>query len=231
MDSFPAEGSGKDGKGQHNIQERMEGMPSERFYRLPEEKRKSILQAAVEEFSRVPFDKVSINQIIKNAEISRGSFYTYFEDKTDVLRYIFEDMKRQCHEFCRQSLLKNEGDFWHMMEDLFHEVMYQDYTGHLAKIMRNILNYAEAERFMREARQGCRDGEEIDRWIYDHMDKSGLRLNSMEDFRVTMEFCMMVLMMAFAQRYRGGWETDQIKRSFFRKMDILKYGVLEHREN
>ena len=70
-------------------------MPTERFIRLPDEKKKVILEAAVDEFSRVPFDKVSINQIIKNAEISRGSFYTYFEDKMDVLRYIFQDTKRQ----------------------------------------------------------------------------------------------------------------------------------------
>ena len=49
-------------------------MPSERFYRLSEEKRKMICEAAIKEFARVTIDKVSINQIIKNANISRGSF-------------------------------------------------------------------------------------------------------------------------------------------------------------
>ena len=43
-------------------------MPTERFYRLPEEKKRSICSAAVKEFARVPLDKVSINQIIKEAE-------------------------------------------------------------------------------------------------------------------------------------------------------------------
>ena len=67
-------------------------MPSERFYRLSEEKRKTICEAAIREFARVTMDKVSINQIIKNADISRGSFYTYFEDKWDIVSYIFEDI-------------------------------------------------------------------------------------------------------------------------------------------
>ena len=49
-------------------------MPSARFYRLPEEKRKTISEAAIREFARVTMDKVSIHQIIKNADISRGSF-------------------------------------------------------------------------------------------------------------------------------------------------------------
>ena len=70
-------------------------MPTERFYRLPEAKKQVIRQAAIKEFARVPFEKASINQIIQNADISRGSFYTYFEDKQDVVRYIFEDNARQ----------------------------------------------------------------------------------------------------------------------------------------
>ena len=51
-------------------------MPTERFYRLPEAKKQVIRQAAIKEFVRVPFEKASINQIIQNADISRGSFYT-----------------------------------------------------------------------------------------------------------------------------------------------------------
>lgn len=48
-------------------------MPTERFYRLPEGKRQAIREAALKEFARVPFEKASINQIIRNADISRGS--------------------------------------------------------------------------------------------------------------------------------------------------------------
>ena len=51
-------------------------MPSERFWRLPEEKRQLIFEKAMDEFVRVPFEKASINQIIQKAGISRGSFYT-----------------------------------------------------------------------------------------------------------------------------------------------------------
>ena len=44
-------------------------MPTQRFFNLKEEKRKVILDAAVHEFTRVPFSEVSINKIIKEAEI------------------------------------------------------------------------------------------------------------------------------------------------------------------
>ena len=61
-------------------------MPTERFWRLPEAKRQMIREAALQEFARVPYEKVSINQIIHNADISRGSFYTYPELFTTLPR-------------------------------------------------------------------------------------------------------------------------------------------------
>ena len=71
-------------------------MATERFFKLPAEKQKRILDAAREEFARVPFEEVSINQIIKNAGISRGSFYTYFEDKEDLIDFIFQEQEPGC---------------------------------------------------------------------------------------------------------------------------------------
>ena len=50
-------------------------MPTVTFTNLPAEKRKTILDAARAEFSRVSIEEASINRIIKDAKISRGSFY------------------------------------------------------------------------------------------------------------------------------------------------------------
>ena len=188
-------------------------MPTERFLRLPDEKKTAILRAAVDEFSRVPFDKVSINQIIKNAEISRGSFYTYFEDKMDVLRYIFQDTKRQYQDFCRETLVDSGGDFWKMVEELFHQVLYRDYSGRLARLFQN------------------GDGKKMDEWMYEQVDKSQLRVESLEEFRVLIEMCMLAILMAFAQRYKDKESIESVEWSFFRKMDFLKNGVLKHKES
>ena len=44
-------------------------MPSERFINLPQDKKKRIIDAALKEFARVPFQEISINRIIQDAEI------------------------------------------------------------------------------------------------------------------------------------------------------------------
>lgn len=60
-------------------------MPKRLFFDLTTHKQDTILDAAFSEFSRTDFDHSSINQIIKQANIARGSFYLYFEDKEDLV--------------------------------------------------------------------------------------------------------------------------------------------------
>ena len=94
-------------------------MPTERFYRLPEVKRQAIREAALKEFARVPFEKVSINQIIRNADISRGSFYTYFVDKQDVVKFLLEDTFEQMEDICKKEMDRNGGDYFALVEVMF----------------------------------------------------------------------------------------------------------------
>jgi AcrR family transcriptional regulator len=63
-------------------------MPKQTFLNLPEEKRKTILNAAVEEFAEYGLENASTNRIVKKSGIAKGSFYQYFEDKEDVFRYL-----------------------------------------------------------------------------------------------------------------------------------------------
>lgn len=65
-------------------------MPKKTFYNLPKEKKERLLEAAFKEFSNEPIEEVSINAIIQNSDISRGSFYQYFEDKEDLYCYCLD---------------------------------------------------------------------------------------------------------------------------------------------
>lgn len=49
-------------------------MPKGAFFNLSPAKREKLLQAAVNKFARKPCGEVSINRIIREAEIPRGSF-------------------------------------------------------------------------------------------------------------------------------------------------------------
>ena len=94
-------------------------MPTSTFFNLPEEKRAKLLCAIKDEFSRVSFDEVSINKIVRAAEIPRGSFYQYFADKNDMLEYILTDYKKEMFEKMKECLKVSNGDIFNM----FYEIL------------------------------------------------------------------------------------------------------------
>lgn len=64
-------------------------MPKETFLKLPEEKKHKIIKAAKKEFERVPFEQTSIKNIVEDAEIARGSFYSIFWKQGRLIADIF----------------------------------------------------------------------------------------------------------------------------------------------
>lgn len=54
------------------------------FENISEEKRRKILDVAVEEFATKGFESANINTIAKKAQVSVGSLYKYFDTKNDL---------------------------------------------------------------------------------------------------------------------------------------------------
>jgi AcrR family transcriptional regulator len=74
-------------------------MPKQTFLNLSQEKRETILNAAVEEFAEYGLENASTNRIVKNSGIAKGSFYQYFEDKQDVFMYLLDVIEKKELEF------------------------------------------------------------------------------------------------------------------------------------
>nr|WP_207725840.1 TetR/AcrR family transcriptional regulator [Clostridium sp. DJ247] len=62
----------------------------DKFESLPEEKKKRILNACIEEFALNGYDKASTNSIVKKADISKGILFHYFGNKKNLFLYIFD---------------------------------------------------------------------------------------------------------------------------------------------
>lgn len=97
-------------------------MPSITFFHLPEEKRERLLAAARGEFTRVPYEEASINRIIREAGIPRGSFYMYFTDKEDLFRYLMESYGEGLVQRMRERLEWNNGDLFAALLALFDHI-------------------------------------------------------------------------------------------------------------
>lgn len=94
-------------------------MPTDTFFRLPESKRETLLRCARQEFARVPYPDASINRIIHSAGIPRGSFYMYFEDKSDLFLYLMDRFVDAFIETVCHLLEEEGGDLFRAFQRLF----------------------------------------------------------------------------------------------------------------
>jgi len=93
-------------------------MPTKRFDNLLPERREHILSAAQEEFLRNGYEGASLNTIISEAGISKGSLYYYFEDKTDLyLTILSQVMIELQHNIGGIGVGEFSDDFWGDIED------------------------------------------------------------------------------------------------------------------
>jgi len=95
-------------------------MPTETFFNLPAEKRDTICQAAIAEFAAHSFEQASINRIVANAGIAKGSFYQYFANKEDIFLYLLQ-LSGQAKLAYLEPVLRNAGeyDFFILLRDLY----------------------------------------------------------------------------------------------------------------
>lgn len=80
----------------------------EAFDKIPEAKRKRVLDAATEEFATYGFENTSIQQIAKKAEISVGSVYKYFENKDELFAMVVKENLSLLEELLLHHLSSSE---------------------------------------------------------------------------------------------------------------------------
>jgi AcrR family transcriptional regulator len=92
--------------------------PLPRFEKLPEDKRRTILDAAAAEFAEHGFEGASFNRIIEQAGISKGAMYYYFADKADAYGAVIDDVLARMMEIVESIPAPEDAEgFWRWLEE------------------------------------------------------------------------------------------------------------------
>lgn len=211
-------------------------MPTERFFNLPEEKKQRIIAAATAELSRVPFDQISINKIIQAADIPRGSFYQYFEDKLDLLDFILKDCKQEIEQAVLDTLQKTDGDLFSVFSAILNTVtslgfrtentaLFQNIFPHLKPgDSKHLFPYMQIQTLVTEP-PGCCNTKAFQ--VCFHYLKQLLQSGiSEQDLMDTLEILVALLRYTIAQTFFHPVKQAEIQSNFTNKLAILKRGLL-----
>lgn len=198
------------------------------FYNLPYEKRKRITDAVIKEFMERPNEKVSINRIIKAAEISRGSFYQYFDDKVDLIEIITKTMFEESSNKAKEILKLSCGDLFVMyikMFDYFGDYSSQKQT---MKIMRNIVDSFKAnDDLVSEYLKNRFNMALTNNEIYTMVDRQNLKFQDNESVKCLIEILTQVLKNAIFDVFVAGSDREEVRERLIKKIDIIKQGAVK----
>lgn len=86
------------------------------FEKRRNDKKKAIMQTALELFDQYGFDRVTVTEIAEKAHVSKVSIYNFFESKDNLRRIIIKDMLDDSVEKIK-SLIAKEGNFIEKIEE------------------------------------------------------------------------------------------------------------------
>ena len=195
-------------------------MPTKTFYNLPDYKREKLMNAIRTELSRTSVDELSINKIINTAEIPRGSFYQYFENKNDMLFYLLSDYRVTLYDCALESLQNNGGDLFQTLIDIF------DYT--YSFVMEDHLFYKnlfsdiriDLGSFARDTDESIFQG--FTAKLTPHINETLLDIREENDLENMCDLLLLVTSDAFASTFLNTSRYLEIRNKYVTKLELLK---------
>ncbi|OTN75351.1 hypothetical protein A5886_000421 [Enterococcus sp. 8G7_MSG3316] len=221
-------------------------MPTETFFHLPAEKQKRIMNAAKKEFSRLPLKDASIATIIKDAEIPRGSFYQYFENKEDLYYYYFHTLKSDSQRDLIRSIQHENGDLFAGFEWYFSRMIEEVLKGKNANFYRNLflsMDYRSFHKVMpeihkkmhqahHEERKATREKEEAE--FFAEIDKDLLKVADDHELKLLIQLLMHTVFSTITEAYRQvqadpSYDPSLAMSDFNSKIRWLREGARKER--
>jgi len=201
-------------------------MPSQTFYNLPEEKKNQIFDAAIKEFSIHEFSKASINQMIKDAGIPRGSFYMYFEDKKDLVDTILSSYLEGFKEAIRIHLLSSDGSLYEVLMGV-HEYLYHLYEEKSNKnFVKNMIFYMQSEFDKPNDLRPKQPLKRSMRKLIPFLNKDQFKIQEEEFIISVLDISFATLKSVLHNSFVHEYTYDQSKEQFISYLEIIQNGYL-----
>lgn len=198
-------------------------MPSSRFFKLPDEKRSKILSAVHSELAEFPVDELSINRIIHDADISRGSFYQYFKDKDDLLEYVFSDFRQVMTREIKDSIEQNQGDMFEVGMEILEKIVAMGSREENRRIFVNVFSYVKVAQSSLE--RVIADEEALVDGFVKYIDRSRLKFTSDEEVRELMKLGLALFKDSVCRCFADIDNAPEVMENFRKRVDIIKYGA------
>lgn len=194
-------------------------MPKQTFLNLPEDKKQKILEAAKNEFSRVSVTEASINNIVTEANIARGSFYQYFESKEDLLIFMIDKASERVKDKVNEKIKEN-GDIFETFIFFYDKIVETCKDSNNKMFYRTVLANLRAN----DSIVLGKAKEEIYNSLIKNTDTSNFK--SKKDLPILIEMLSAITRWAIIQTVTSNNVVD-IREKYIKQIEYVKNGIVK----
>ena len=200
-------------------------MATDFFNNLKKKKKKAIINSIETCLKIMSYDSISVEDILKSAEISRGTFYKYFTDKNDAVMTFFDerikhllDVFKICIIECNYRLFDGVVESYNCLKYMLKDSIYVVFRNNFNYFINLLASALYSEKYKDEI-------DELVKWLIENTEEGKGALNSPQsminalDLLVTIFISTILKMAVFPSE-----EIDNI--DFSKKIAILKKGIL-----
>lgn len=202
-------------------------MPKELFFNIKPEKRNRFVKAARDEFTSKPFSAVSVNTIVKKAGISRGSFYTYFENLEECFTYIIKDVRDTRFKYATTLFMEEQNDYFSFVRLLFEFDFDVFKESGQYSLFKNYIYFLQSNQF-----GNLKDVMILDFFktlkskginFMDVLNVKDLHLDE-ADFLDLIEVVILIMINTFLKAENEQLSKEETIRLFNRRIDFIEFG-------
>ncbi|WPP09839.1 TetR family transcriptional regulator [Pediococcus inopinatus] len=217
-------------------------MPKATYFNLNKEKKARLMQAAQHEFSRASLGEVSVSAIVEDAQIPRGSFYQYFENKEDLYFYFLGNLMTDMEQHFFDMLEKTHGDIFKSMKYFFDFAVGEITEGPNADIFKNVGSNDfqrdhHSKHFGKDHHKHpfFQSMQAVEDKISKMVDRSKLRINNDAELKALQRLIFTVFVHAIGHYFRSQKEESpetiaDAKAEFATTLDWIANGALKSKK-
>lgn len=209
-------------------------MCSDTFQNLSNEKKERIIHAALTEFSERSFSEASITNIVKNANISRGSFYQYFGNKEKVYQYLVVYLYNKHREDLVNILKKNSGNLYTSMMEFYNQYIDEIVNSKYFAFYKNTFLYVNHHLVGQEGILSISNPstgrKEQQQQFVEFLNTEHLKAESNKEVLEYIYFIVNTIHHMIIDGFVNDLSLEDIKNRSFRAVEWLYYGIQNENE-
>lgn len=200
-------------------------MPKATFINLKEEKSMRVYEVLIDIFHEKHVSQVTVSEIVKSLDMSRGAFYKYFDDIYDAYYTTAKKCSNDVHIKIMQYIEKNQDQFLSGLKDYLSwsadlDPSSMDWKSIQLLTLSNANVYANRSKNLEEVL----DSKMVTLWMH-LLNKNDLSFPSKEEALYFLYFVERLVITSLQDFVVNRWSKDELLRDFSYKEKWLLHGI------